>query len=284
MIPRRAATASIPCLAVAVLWACGATAPSPSTPAVAASGDAIPQHDTFTIESRALGETRMIHVHRPRAAAAAAATADVALPVLYMPDGGIDEDFPHVVIAVEALIEQRAIRPVIVVGIPNTERRRDLTPPTQVESDREIAPRVGGSAAFRRFVREELVPEIERRYRTTGERSIVGESLAGLFVVETFLEDPTLFTHSVAFDPSLWWDAGRLVDRAEGKLRAFDSAPRSLWFAGSVDRAPEVDRLAETLARAAPPTMRWRFAPRPDVTHATIFRALELEALADALR
>ena len=38
---------------------------------------------------------------------------------------------------------------------------------------------VGGSAAFRAFIAEELVPEIERRYRTSGARGIIGESLAG---------------------------------------------------------------------------------------------------------
>ena len=125
-----------------------------------------------------------------------------------MPYGGIDEDFPHVVNAVESLVRQGKVRPVIVVGIPNTQRRRDLTGPTEVASDRAIAPKVGGSAAFRQFIREELIPEIDRRYKTTAERGIIGESLAGLFVVETFLEEPSLFTHYVALDPSLWWNKG----------------------------------------------------------------------------
>jgi enterochelin esterase-like enzyme len=53
-------------------------------------------------------------------------------PVLYMPDGGLDEDFPHVVHTVDSMAALGRIRPVIVVGIPNTERRRDLTGPTGV--------------------------------------------------------------------------------------------------------------------------------------------------------
>jgi uncharacterized protein len=89
--------------------------------------DSVPRHDTLTVVSRVLGETRRINVHTP---VGYAASPRSRFPVLYMPDGGIDEDFPHVVNTVDSLIALRLIRPVIVVGIPNTEPRRDLTGPT----------------------------------------------------------------------------------------------------------------------------------------------------------
>jgi predicted alpha/beta superfamily hydrolase len=81
------------------------------------------------------------------------------------------------------------VRPVILVGIENTERRRDLSGPTENPEDKKVAPRVGGSAAFRTFLRMELIPLISAKYRTTRERAIIGESLAGLFTVETFFLD-----------------------------------------------------------------------------------------------
>ena len=136
-----------------------------------APADFVPAHDTLIIASHALGETRPIHVHVPRGYSRSSSRR---FPVLYMPDGGIDEDFPHVVNTVDSLIALGRIRPVIVVGIPNTQRRRDLTGPTRVAKDSTIAPRVGGSRAFRRFIRDELIPVIDARYRTTRERSIVG--------------------------------------------------------------------------------------------------------------
>jgi hypothetical protein len=77
-------------------------------------------------------------------------------PVLYMPDGGLQEDFPHVATTVDTAIRAGEMRPLIVVGIENTERRRGMTGPTQVDEDRKIAPRVGGSAAFRGFIRDEV--------------------------------------------------------------------------------------------------------------------------------
>ena len=274
-------------ISLSALLACGgqgAPASPGSRPAspVPPTVDAIPAHDSFTVASRVLGEARLVNVHTPRDYRAGAA----AFPALYMPDGGLDEDFPHVVNTVDSLAALGRIRPVIVVGIPNTQRRRDLTGPTRVPSDSAIAPRVGGSAAFRQFIRTELMPEIERRYRTTPERAIIGESLAGLFIVETFLEDPTLFTHYVALDPSVWWNQGALVDSAATSIAAFDVSPRTLFLASS--NVPEITdgtaRLAALLQSSPPPGLRWRYLPRPDLTHATIFRGVQSTALVDALR
>lgn len=246
--------------------------------------DPMPAHDSFTVVSRALGEDRRINVHRPPGYDTASPA--VRFPTLYMPDGGLDEDFPHVVHTVDSLVALGEIRPVIIVGIPNTERRRDLTGPTSVASDSAIAPRVGGSANFRRFIRDELIPAVEARYRTTGERAIVGESLAGLFVAETFLVEPDLFQHYVALDPSLGWNGGALVDSATARLAAMDTMPRTLYLANSdvAEIAAGTARLAGLLRAAPPYGLQWRYVPRPDLTHATIFRVAGPAALATALR
>ena len=245
--------------------------------------DAVAVHDTFTVVSQALGESRLINVHVP---ATYAASTTVRFPVLYMPDGGVDEDFPHVVNTVDSLIALHLIRPVIVVGIPNTERRRDLTGPTRVHSDSAIAPHVGGSPAFRRFIETELMPAVGARYRVTDERSIVGESLAGLFIVETFLVEPTLFRHYIALDPSLWWNDGGLVDAAPSLLAGRDTAPRSLFLASSSqpDIAAGTQHLARLLDAIPPGQLTWVCTPRPDLTHATIFRGVGPGALAFTLK
>jgi len=244
--------------------------------------DPVPAYDTFTVASQALDEARLVNVHTPPSYHA---SPDARFPVLYMPDGGLDEDFPHVVHTVDSLIALGAIRPVIVVGVPNTERRRDLTGPTRFADDSAIAPRVGGSAAFRHFFRDELFPAVQARYRTTAERSIVGESLAGLFVVETFLVEPGLFEHYVALDPSVWWNGGELVDSAATRLAASDSAPRTLFLASS--NVPEIAagtaRLAALLRSAPLRELEWVYLPRTDLTHGTIFRGLGPAALARAL-
>ena len=232
--------------------------------------------DTFTITSTVLSEVRRINVYAPPDYTA---SADRRLPVLYMPDGGIAEDFLHVAGLVQVSVGNGTMRPFLLVGIENTQRRRDMTGPTESADDRKIAPQVGGSAAFRRFIRSELMPEVRRRYRTTDETAIVGESLAGLFVVETFLLEPDLFDTSMAFDPSLWWNDGALLKAVEQRLRATDRA-RALYLASSAE--PELARVTKAfgdLLRAhAPANLRLHYEPMPAETHATIYHPAALQA------
>ena len=185
---------------------------------------------TFTLPSRVLGETRRINVYLPPQYLD---SARLRLPVLYMPDGGLAEDFLHVAGLLQVSIGNGTMRPFILVGIENTARRRDLTGPTTNAEDQKIAPKVGGSAAFRRFLREELLPQVRQRYRTTAETALVGESLAGLFVVETLLLEPSLFSTYIAFDPSLWWNNGQLVQQASKILQAPGRPPRTVYLATS---------------------------------------------------
>ena len=85
------------------------------------------------------------------------------------------EDFPHIANTVAELIARGDIPPVRVVGIENTDRKRDMTGPTTVAEDRELLPSNGGSAEFRTFIRDELMPVVEERYACDGRRAIIGE-------------------------------------------------------------------------------------------------------------
>lgn len=237
---------------------------------------------TFPLASKALGETRRINVYVPGGYADSAA---VRLPVLYMPDGGLAEDFLHVAGLVQVGVGNGTMRPFILVGIENTARRRDLTGPTTNPEDQKIAPRVGGSAAFRTFIRMELMPAIRQRYRTTAETAIVGESLAGLFVVETFLQEPDLFDTYLAFDPSMWWNNGRLAGQADKLLRAYAGPAKTLYVASSSDneKIAESRRLAAALS-AARPNVTWYYKPLPEETHATIYHPAALQAFRTVFR
>lgn len=267
-------------------WHLGAVAalalvPS-SLPAQGDRGDVSPASplvvgETFTIESKTLGEARHINVYLP---SCYGQSPDTRLPVLYMPDGGIGEDFLHVAGLVQVSVGNGTMRPFLLVGIENTQRRRDLTGPTESAEDRKIAPKVGGSAAFRSFLRTELMPAVKARYRTTAETAIVGESLAGLFVVETFLVEPELFDTSIAFDPSLWWNSEELVKSAGDRLHASATRPRTLYLASSSEKELSrlTQQLADVLRKDAPPTLTWHHDPMPDETHATIYHPAALAA------
>lgn len=268
---------SVPAMALlAWLAVVGLPASAAAQSSARSGSDAAPlvMGETFTIDSPTLGEPRTINVYLPPAYATDSAAR---LPVLYMPDGGIGEDFLHMAGLVQVSVGNGTMRPFILVGIQNTARRRDLTGPTTVEEDRKIAPVVGGSAGFRTFIRTELMPAIRSRYRTTGETAIVGESLAALFIVETLFLEPGLFDTYIAFDPSLWWNGGALVAHAKEQMDGI--AGKQVYLAASRDDVDSLtQRLADAMEAGVPASTRWHYRPMPEERHATIYHPAALTA------
>jgi uncharacterized protein len=238
--------------------------------------------ETFTLASKTLGETRRLNVYLPPVYRD---SATVRLPVLYMPDGGLAEDFLHVAGLVQVLVGNGSMRPFILVGIENTQRRRDLTGPTTNADDKKIAPRVGGSATFRQFIRRELMPAVRQRYRTTAETALMGESLAGLFTVETLLLEPDLFDTYLAFDPSLWWNSGQLTQQAARLVPAYHGPAKTLYLATSSQGDTAATRQLANLVRTVGPSrITGYYEPLPAETHATIYHPAALRGLRLALR
>jgi predicted alpha/beta superfamily hydrolase len=259
-------------LAAAAPLGCAPT-PCPAVPSAppAAAGAATPLAigETFALDSKILGQRRVINVYLPPGYAEGA----TRYPVLYMPDGGIKEDFPHITGLVDVSIKNAVIRPVIVIGIENIERRHDLVGPSAVADDRKVAPHAGGADRFRAFLRSELKPAIAARYRVTAESAIIGESLAGLFVLETFFVAPELFDSYIAADPSLWWNHEAVVRGAAARLQTWSVGPRALYVATA--DIPETQASAAILDAAIrdahPSGLVWRYQPLPDEHHNTIF-------------
>jgi predicted alpha/beta superfamily hydrolase len=256
-------------LGASLAWVAGAARADDAKPLVIG--------ETFTVESKVLGEKRRVNVYLP---AGYAESKDLRLPVLYMPDGGLAEDFLHVAGLVQVSVGNGTMRPFLLVGIENTERRRDLTGPTANEDDKKVAKVVGKSAEFRKFIRTELMPQVNTRYRTTAETAVVGESFAGLFVVETFLLEPDLFDTYVAIDPSLWWNDQGLVKGAAERLKAWPKAEKTLYVAQSGEEKADgvARRFADVFAADAPSAVRFHFKALPDEKHATVFHPAALTA------
>lgn len=252
------------------------SAPPSRSPALAPARPTL--GDTLVVDAKQLGERRVINVYVPPDYHA---NTGATYPVLYMPDGGMGEDFPHVVGAVDVSIKNGVIRPIIVVGIENTERRRDLAGPTSVAEEQEAAPHAGGSDRFRAFLRDELKPLIATRYRASAESAIIGESLAGLFVIETFVVEPTLFDAYIAADPSVWWNEQTLVREAGPRLAWWTAGPKRLYIASADDPATS-DGIAILLSHLriyAPPGVTWTYEPMPDEQHHTLYPRAALRGI-----
>lgn len=233
---------------------------------------------SYALPSAAYGGTREINVWLPPGYAESAAT----YPVLYLLDGGTTwQDFHHISGLAQLGTVNGTTRDVIVVGVASVDRRNELALPTENPELIARYPTQGESERFRRFLAEEVQPFIEGRFRGNGETALMGESLAGLFVVETFLKAPEMFDAYVAVSPSLWWDGGRLAEQAGAHLRDHSNAPRTLILTLG-DEGPEMqapmDRLVANLRDHALPALDWSFTPRPGESHATIYHGAALDA------
>jgi len=169
-----------------------------------------------SIYSDNLKEQQKFWVHVPNNSAGEVTTGS-KYPVLYLLDG--DAHFYSVTGMIKQLstINGNDITPdMVVVGITNNDRTRDLTPTHVVESsgDSTFTKTSGGGKNFLNFIEKELIPHIEKNYPASSYRTFVGHSLGGLTVVDALVDRPDLFNNYVAIDPSLWWDNQELLKRA----------------------------------------------------------------------
>ncbi|RZJ56697.1 MAG: alpha/beta hydrolase, partial [Flavobacterium sp.] len=183
-----------------------------------------------TIESTILKESRTLNVYLP-----SGYDHHKAYPVMYVLDGGIDEDFLHITGLVQFFTMTFDMPDHIVVGIANIDRKRDFTFHTDAADLKKEFPTAGQSDEFIRFIETELLPFVESRYKTTATKYILGQSLGGLLATEILLKKPQLFTNYLIVSPSLWWDNDSLINNAKAMLSNQSSAIEYVYIAVGAD-------------------------------------------------
>ena len=150
-----------------------------------------------SLNSKILGEKRKIRVSVPKDFSGAT-YAKKRYPVVYLLDG--DAHFSSVVGMIQQLsaVNGNSICPeMIVVGIPNTDRTRDLTP-THIVSDppymdSTFSKNSGGNEKFMAFIEKELMPHIDSLYPTQPFKMLIRYSFGGLAVMNSLINHPKLF-------------------------------------------------------------------------------------------
>lgn len=153
--------------------------------------------DRIEINSAVLNERREILVGKP----SGYDSSDDNYPVLYLLDG--ESNFHHVTGLTNFLARDQQIPEILVVGIPNTDRDRDLTPMSTVARERSEFPTQGGANDFLRFLKNELAPFVDENYRTKPYKILVGHSFGGLFTIYSLLNEPDHFNAYISLSPSL---------------------------------------------------------------------------------
>jgi len=263
----------IPCRRVFVTLALGLL-----TIVAAAQDITPPVPQKFNLHSNILNEDRLIWVRTPRGYDQGTSS----FPVLYLTDG--PDHINEIGSTIDFLVENGRMPPLIVVGIGNTDRTRDLTPThwdqRHTDGTIETNPTSGGGDRFIDFIQKELIPEIETHYRTARYRVFAGHSYGGLLAIHILITRPDMFNAYIAVSPSLQWDDLRTVRQAKDFFAAHSELDKTLFFslANEGDTLNPIcdgfQQFQKLLKTRAPKDFRWDSARYHDEDHgSTVLRA-----------
>ncbi len=248
-----------------------------------------------SVQSNILGEQRKIWVHIPDG-------DNQKYPVVYVLDG--DGHFSSVVGMIQQLSTggNNICPKMIVVGITNTDRTRDLTP-THIDTDPPMMDSVsaktsGGGENFIAFIEKELMPHIEAKYPAAPYKMLIGHSFGGLAVMQTFTHHTDLFNAYICIDPSMWWDKQTLLKQTEKALaeRKFDGKFLYLGIANTLEEGMDIKKaekdtsveskhirsilaLQAALEKNKKNGLKYRGKYYPDDTHGSVPLITEYDAL-----
>lgn len=234
-----------------------------------------------TIPSKILKETRVINIYLPEGYSA---ESDEKYPVIYLLDGGVEEDFVHITGLVRYNTQPWINRfpKSIVVGIENIDRKKDFTflVPNldfvdRIGFQKDQFPTYGGSSSYISFLEKELQPFIASKYKANETKTVIGESFGGLLATEILLKHRNLFTNYIIIGPSLWWGKESLLTDAPSLLKAGNNNETKVYVGTPNKEESQImynDAVAlkEVLKKDGGDKMSVLFDYLPNETHATI--------------
>ena len=213
-----------------------------ATPPEAPPPVALPFTEQRTITSAEIGQQFDLLVRLPDDYA----TSGKRYPVLFVLDGW---HFPFLAFLANNNLYSEKMPPVIMVNLSypagiNTmvPRARDFTPTTFTEREANS----GGAPAFLKFLANDVIPYVDKTYRTfPANRGLLGHSYGGFFALYALEERPDLFQRIVAASPVVDWDHRYLFTHAAGKLKNLAFPVRLDLSAGDDDvtGVPDFEKL-----------------------------------------
>jgi predicted alpha/beta superfamily hydrolase len=253
---------TVPLWALAMCLSSGIQARAGQAPADSLKTQPVTIGQQFTMRSKACGNDRTFMVSLP---AGYAENAKKRYPVFVVVDGQWNFDLSGV--AAGALSGNGVIPPMIIVAVHTGERRDFYLLP-----ERDPESKTGGGAdSLLAFIRDELIPFVDGRYRTLPRRVLAGTSYGGVFVMHAFVRNPELFDAYLTLSPSMWWHNGLMLKKTEAFLKAKPELRKALYVTvANEGLGMGVNALSEVLKGNAPRGLAWRFDEYPDEIHGTI--------------
>ncbi|MEM1137225.1 MAG: alpha/beta hydrolase-fold protein, partial [Bacteroidota bacterium] len=195
-------------------------------------------------------------------------------PVLYLLDA--ETQFGHITAMVDYLSAALRIPELIIVGIPNIDRVRDFTPIHSFEGldgkvDSTLFMNSGGGDNFLSFLREELIPFVDKNYRTQPYRILEGHSLGGMFTTYTLQKEPELFQASITISPAFYGKNTQTLSKFSERIRHLELKSKMFLSIGSEPRLqPGLDSLIYILSSVSSDSLEWDYRKYLDDDHASV--------------
>ena len=227
------------------------------------------------VESKILGEKRTILVSTP-------AQMKPGLPLLVVLDG--EWTFTKAAVIVDHLVGVGRLPPMVVAGVVNTDRGRDMMP--TIEGGEFAA---GPSDKFLNFIADELIPQLAGEYQLGKYRILAGHSNGGMFSLYAFIRRPEVFQANIALSPSYGLD-DRFVALLGRAMAKSSGTPRFVFLGWGGDEEADIAvgamRFAKTFEGTPSANVEYHYEIFPGETHGSVglrayYRGLELLGQAD---
>ncbi|MBB6127410.1 alpha/beta hydrolase-fold protein [Mucilaginibacter lappiensis] len=225
---------------------------------------------TVVLTSKFLGEKRTIWIHLP----SDYSTTSTTYPVLYLLDGG--NHFKYVSEAVEYLAgyDRNRMPQMIVVAILNVDRTRDFTPIHSLLFDGKVDTtkmgKTGGGPKFLQFIKNELVPYVDKNYRTEPYRILSAHSLGGIFALYVKEAAPDLFQANILISPAIYGGNTKILTDFAPFLQSHQQLRGKNFISIGNENRQKVDSLMLVLKTTAPTSFTWKFEQYPDENHFSV--------------
>jgi predicted alpha/beta superfamily hydrolase len=226
-----------------------------------------------SINSAILGQKRIIQVVLPEKYKPGSTDK---YDVLYVLDGDWNT---KLAMDMNRFLEGEGYMPsTIIVGVLNIDRNKDLTH-VHIDDNKTS----GGGDKFLAFLKDELIPYINKNYPSDGDNTIFGHSLGGLFVMNALLNEPQAFKSYIAADPSFWYNHNYMNKIAADKLSALANSGKTLYITGREGpeyRGMGIVQMDSILKKYAPEGLTWKAQPYPNESHGSV----RLKSMYDGLK
>ena len=210
--------------------------------------------DVVIIASKILLENRTVYIHYPKPDSS---NINRRFPVLYLMDGESHFDMLAQYTDYLSRWDVKVIPQMIVVGITNTKRTRDLTPTTSIinyfgKADTSATSWMkpsGGNERFLQFIHEELIPYIDANYKTQSYKILAGHSFGGIASINCLLTNPAMFDAYVAISPSFWWDSEYVLKLADRTLHNGSTLNKKLFYSDASEGISDSSSFHNNLLR-----------------------------------